>query len=412
MGALTKIQSAMVDGWPSGSGSIGKKVDIVTLGADPTGSVDIAPIIQDCRDNGLLPVISGGTFLWNTQVNVPEGVNSGIYSDPSATIITTQSITLLSCVRTTPSLASRTTFHLVDCKFHQTGTVGTGIVFRMQGIDVTWDDNVLFVRGNNSMFRGFYHAIEVRNASTRVYDAYFVFNTVGLFLEFNASFLWFQDLLFLVNDYAIYGDSGSYDGITNSIHIGGCTAVNSRKTDYWFSGWDAISIFGGGCDLGGPNDPDNGVGAFALRFFRCSNINLQNTYISSDLAYAPNRTGVALIDCSKAIIHGSRIQTNKVGIFVQTSLGLPAGHIISENFLAGNTQNHIWLDAAIAVTIAGNKLDNTPNRVGGNYEVSLSGANNTYLNMRQNDFEGTEFSFGASQTGSVVESQRWGVPLV
>lgn len=409
---LTKIPDQMLQSAGGSGGALGQKVDIRTLGADPTGNVDIAPIIQECLDNGILPYISGGTYLWNTQVDIPEGTNLGIYSDPTAFITTTEDITLLSCVRTTPSLESRSTFVIENCWFQQNGTIGTGRVINMQGIDVIWDDNTLFVRGNHSAFRGFNHAIEIGNASARVYDAYFVFNTVGIFLNYNASFLWFTDLLFLVNDFAIYGDSGVYDGITNSICITNCTAVNSKFTDYRISGWDAITIIGGGTDLGGANDPNLGTGSYAIYLHRCSNINIQNSYISSFLSAAPNRVGLALVDCVKATVTGTRLYTSLVGLYIESSLGLPAGHIITNNFFGGNTRNHLWINSAQSVTISSNKFDATPNRIGTNYEVVCSASGNTYMNFRQNDFAGTSYALGIVQTGSLAETQRWGVPLI
>lgn len=398
-----------------------RKVDIRELGADPLGGGDIGPIIQTCFATDTTPVITNGTYRWQTTANVPDGKRIEVLSDVSANIVTDQNIPLMLNVRAAAP-GTATHLRLVDLFVDQIGGAKTGAVCEMRGPDLNYDDNALHIEGANSVFRNFKHVFRIANASVRCEKARFAFNETAFLLGYNASFSYFRDIIAQAQDYFIYGDNelykpsgvSGYDGVTNTLDMASCTSVHMAKSDVVFKGWDAINIDKGGFDLGGSG---TGADQVAAHFYRCSNVNINNVYVSSD-ASIPLRRGLVLEDCTKSHISGSRFYTSDVGMLIKSPLlAFPASHIISENYFGGvpgATSNHCVVDRAKGVTITGNKFDDAPNRVGMNYPLVVSGPGNHYLNVRQNDFAGSAYALypAGGDPGVLVEPQRWGVPIV
>lgn len=389
------------------------RVDIRTLGAVPGTATDIAPIIQQIFDVGDSAVIEGGSYQWNGQVNVPEGKDLAIYSFPGATVNSNPVGNLLDWQRTTLSHSSRTTLLLENLSLINTSGSRTGTVVKAAGPSHIYGNNQLTIRGPHSRIQNFQTGLDLRNMSVRVYDMYGVNNGTVVKGGYNVSFCWFVDCIFLSNDKSLDFSSGAFDGVSNSIHILNTASVHSKLTDYYFSGYDAINITNGGCDLGGHGAPSGGANTFAALFHRCSNIKVLGSYLSSYISSAPNRAGLGLVDCVKATVSNTNIMTSNTGIYVSNALGHPSGHMIKDNYFCGNSVRDLWIDDSVGVTVAGNKCDASVNRAAGGLEFVVSASGNHYLNIRQNDFANpVPYSFGVAQPGSLVESQRWGVPLI
>lgn len=389
------------------------RVDIRTLGAVPGTATCVAPLIQALFDAGDSAIIEGGEYQWNDPVHVPEGKDLAIYSFPGATVKSNPVGSLLDWQRTTLDHSSRTTLLLENLSLVNTSGSRTGTVVKAAGPSQIYGNNQLTIKGPHSRMQKFGIGMDLKNMSVRAYDMYGIENGTVVKAGYNVSFSWFVDCIFLGNDKALDFNSGVYDGVSNSIHILNTTSVHSKLTDYYFSGYDAINITNGGCDLGGYGAPSGGANTFAAQFYRCSNIKILGSYLSSYISSAPNRAALGLVDCVKATVAHTNLMTSNTGIYISNPLGLPAGHMIKDSFFGGNTVRNLWIDGSKAVTVEGNKSDASVNRAVGGLEFVVSHPGNEYLNMRQNDFANSvPYYFGVTQPGSNVESQRWGVPIV
>ncbi|MDR6555433.1 glycosyl hydrolase family 28-related protein [Paenibacillus qinlingensis] len=230
-------------------------------------------------------------------------------------------------------------------------------------------------------------------------------NDVCYFLNRDTSFIWFDKCFNLDNNYFIYADDPTPDGLSNGIFINKCTSVFAAKIDIRIVGWQTIFITDGGYDLGGTATFQDS----SMFFGKCTEVTITNIWIASNIVLSPNREGIELSDTHTVSIKGCSIVNNVAGIKALGNASFSTGMVIDGNKFENNTTN----DIVFLANITGSKIVNNhsrslPSRTGTNFEIYVNTPGTDYNVIKMNTFRGTTFPI-PSGVNSIINENIFGI---
>lgn len=363
------------------------------------------------------------TYFCNASLIIPQGVNIEFVGDNSGnTNINFSSVAVTSggfrYVRSTGTGASSSTLTLRSLVLQEVGFAktpgGAGIFW--WGFDKTFHDNYLFC--HDITFRGFDTATWTRFVGqAKWFNCTSAFCNIVHKMDRDASFHTFKDCLSLSNAQWIYGDDSQglpvgdqrANGVSNTVIIDGCIAVNSTDNDITLNGWQAVYIAKGGCDGGTAST------GCAINLINCYDFTINGMYISSANP-ANSRHGLELDDCLRGNIAGNTFVNTDIGLLISgpSASSVPAiGNVgtkvvIDGNFFMNNRLNDILGTGNFRTSkIINNHFDSTVSRTGTNFELYITDSTNTNNVVQFNTFKNASYTI-TSGAGSIIGNNIFG----
>lgn len=259
-----------------------------------------------------------------------------------------------------------------------------------------------YLRMYQCKFGGFDKVIEAKwTGQSKFQDCEFNGNNLSFNLLRGANQWQLRDIMSFDGSF-IVGYDPTADGYTNGLEIYDCNNEGATGENINLTGWQKADIISSGYD-GGTG------GARALIFNSCSDVNLDDLYISGTPG-TTTRDGVVFNDSVRCALERSRIVNCNIGARVYGVNGVATDCDIIHNNFDGNAINDVVLQAySTDCDVVENIHKKQMSRTGSNYEIYANTTGTDYNRIHDNKHHGSSYTI-TTGANSVTTPNYYGQP--